>query len=107
MGHRLWAVLGLLCACGGGIYVDGTLPTTTPSITSFTALPAALGAGGGTSILSWTVLYADSLSLSPGGGNVSGATSKAVRLTATTTYVLTAFNSLGDSSSNVTVTVGP
>ncbi|MGO9832444.1 MAG: hypothetical protein ACLPJH_20155 [Myxococcaceae bacterium] len=106
MRRRLWAGLGLLCACGG-VYVDGSLPTTTPSITSFTAVPDALEAGGGTSVLSWTVLYADSLGLSPAGGDVTGATSKEVRLTATTTYVLTAFNSLGDSTSSVTVTVGP
>src|SRR5271165_5782962 len=91
-------VLAVLCACGGGIYVDGTLPTTIPAITAFTAQPEGLDAGGGTSTLSWTVLYADRLTLEPGVGDVTGLTSGVVALTATTTYTLRASNSLGYSS---------
>ncbi len=96
-----------LCACGGGIYVDGNVPLTVPSITAFTAVPAALDAGGGTSTLSWTVLYADSLSLQPGVGNVTGLTSWHVAPTATTAYTLTAYNAYGSKSATVTLTVGP
>jgi len=105
--RRLLALLVGLCACGGGLYVDGNVPTTVPSITTFTAVPQTLDAGGGTSTLSWTVLYADSLSLQPGAGNVTGLSSWHVALTATTTYTLTAFNAFGSRAATVTVTVGP
>lgn len=96
-----------LCACGGGIYVDGNVPTTVPSIASFTAVPSALDAGGGDSSLSWAVTGADSLQLKPGPGDVTGLSAWRVSLSATTTYTLTAYNGFGDSSATVTITVGP
>jgi hypothetical protein len=105
--RRALALWVALCACGGGIYVDGNVPMTVPTISSFTAVPAALDAGGGTSTLAWTVLDADSLSLQPGVGNVSGLTSWHVSPTATTAYTLTAYNAFGSKSASVTVSVGP
>ena len=65
--------LVLLGACGG-IFVDGNLPNSVPVITSFTAAPYMLDAGGGESVLAWTVLYADNLFLAPDAGNITGLT---------------------------------
>ncbi len=75
-----------------------------PAIVSFTASPASVSPGGST-VLSWTVTGAASLSISPGLGAVSG-TSVTVRPVATTTYTLSATNAGGTSTSSVTVTVG-
>jgi hypothetical protein len=96
----------LLAACGNVSLLDDNLPPP-PTITAFTAVPAALGADGGTSVLSWTVVNEDVLVLQPGAADVSGFTSADEMPTATTTYTLTARNSLGEVSSSVTVTVGP
>ncbi len=74
-----------------------------PVITSFTANPAVINAGG-TITLSWQVSGATSLSLSPGIGAVTG-TSVAVKPTATTKYTLTASNAKGTVSATVWVTV--
>ncbi len=103
--RRGW-LLVLVCACGG-VYVDGSLPTTIPSITSLIAAPDALDAGGGNSLLSWAVVNEETLYLAPDAGDVTGLTAWEVDLTETTTYTLTAANSLGYTQSQVTVTVGP
>jgi hypothetical protein len=96
----------VLSGCGDVSLLDDNLPPV-PTITAFTANPTALGASGGTSLLSWTVVNQDSLSLQPGDANVTDFTSAMETLAATTTYTLTASNSLGQTSSTVTVTVGP
>ena len=77
-----------------------------PVISSFTAIPASLPAGGGNTTLAWTVTGATSLSIDGGVGDVTGATSKSVAVTATKTFTLTATNTSGSSTSTVDVTVG-
>jgi hypothetical protein len=57
-------------------------------------------------LLSWTVSGADSLSISPGIGTVTG-NSQGVTVTGTTTYTLTATNASGDASSSTQVTLVP
>ena len=106
LGRRGLLLLALTCACGG-IYVDGDVPTSIPSITAFTAVPDTLDAGGGLSLLSWTVAYANTLYLAPDAGDVTGLTAGDVELSATTTYTLTAYNDFGYASAQVTVTVAP
>ncbi|WP_027892518.1 hypothetical protein [Calidithermus chliarophilus] len=75
-----------------------------PQIKSFTASPQHLEAPG-SATLSWDVQGAQSLSLEPGIGPVSGS-SKAVSVGATTTYTLTAKNAKGEVTAQTTVTVG-
>ena len=81
-----------------------TVATGKPVISAFTATPASLPIGGGSSTLAWTVAGADSLSIDKAVGTVTG-TEKAVTVNATTTYTLTATNSLGSETKAVTVTV--
>lgn len=100
------SLLVFLCACGSVSLLDDNLPPL-PTITSFTADPASFDAGGGTSLLSWTVVNEDNLELDPGRSNVTGFTSAKVTPATTTTYTLSASNSLGQVSSTVTVNVGP
>jgi hypothetical protein len=81
-----------------------TVATGKPVISTFTATPASLPVGGGSSTLTWAVVGADSLSIDKAVGTVTG-TEKAVTVSATTTYTLTATNSLGSETKAVTVTV--
>jgi parallel beta-helix repeat protein len=78
-------------------------PATSPIITSFTADPASIAAGQ-SSMLTWEVSGATSLSVSPGTGAVTG-TSITVSPSTTTTYTLTAANASGTATATVTVTV--
>ena len=105
--QRRWLVLLVLLGACGGVYVDGNLPYSIPAITAFTATPDMLDAGGGESLLAWTVLYADKLFLAPDAGNVTGLTGGPVVLSSSTTFTLSAYNSLGVVSANVTITVAP
>jgi hypothetical protein len=100
------ALVLVVGACGDVTVLDNNLPPL-PTITAFTATPAALDAGGGTTLLNWTTVNQDGLALQPGNHDVTGFTSAIETLSATTTYTLTAGNSLGAVSSSVTVTVGP
>jgi hypothetical protein len=75
-----------------------------PIITSFTASPASLPVGGGSSTLSWQVSGADSLSIDQAVGTVTG-NSKEVNLTTTTTYILTATNNFGVTTQPLTIEV--
>jgi len=75
-----------------------------PVISSFTASPSTITAGG-SSILSWSVSSATSVSIS-GIGTVTG-TSVSVAPVQTTTYTLTATNSVGSVTAQTTVTVTP
>lgn len=103
---RLIQVLGiglvlLLAACGGA--GGGTRPL----INSFTATPASLPVGGGSTTLAWNVTGATAVSIDQGVGAVtpvtSGSTSKSV--TATTVFTLTATNAAGSVTQPVTVSV--
>jgi hypothetical protein len=86
----------------------GSKTTTTPispSITSFTAAQPSIAKGASTT-LNWQVSGSTplTLSLDNGIGNVSGS-SYVVSPAATTTYTLTATNSAGQVSKNLTVSV--
>lgn len=86
---------------------SGSQPTSTPpAITSFTATPASIVAGEGSTI-AWTVTGnpAPSVSLTTI-GNVLGITTT-VTPGITTTYTLTAQNSAGSATAQSTVTVTP
>lgn len=81
----------------------GAAPTGAPTITSFSAAPSTISAGG-TSTLAWSASGATSLSIAPGVGTVTG-TSVQVHPTATTQYVLTATNASGSATASASVTV--
>jgi PKD repeat protein len=76
---------------------------TAPVIGSFYAQPAFIQSGASTT-LSWSVSGADTLSITPGIGSVTG-TSIAVSPTQTTTYTLTATNAIGASTRSTAVTI--
>jgi len=86
---------------------SGTGGGTGPAIGSFIATPSSIPAGQ-SSTLSWTVTGSPTptVSISPGVGQVSGS-SVNVSPSVTTVYTLTAVNSAGTASANVTVTVTP
>ena len=75
-----------------------------PAIASFTASPSSITAGQ-SSLLSWSVSNASSVTLSNGLGDVSNETSYTVAPSATTGYTLTATNPNGTTTANLTVTV--
>ncbi|HYW42311.1 MAG TPA: OmpA family protein [Bryobacteraceae bacterium] len=75
-------------------------------IVQFTAIPATIQPGQ-QSTLSWVVDNANSVSISPGIGNVDARSgSVSVSPTQTTTYTLTATNANGSVNASQTVTVG-
>jgi hypothetical protein len=78
--------------------------TSKPTITSFTATPTTLPAGGGSVTLSWDVKDATSLSIDNGVGTVTG-TSRVVNVTSTTTFTLTATNADGSTTQTTSVSV--
>ena len=88
------------------VTVKGTKPA--PTISSFTATPATIDRGE-SSTLRWRTSNADSVSISasinPGVGTVNAEGSRVVSPTATTTYTLTATNSVGSATAKVTVRV--
>ena len=93
---------------GGSSTASATVTVTAapvPVISSFTASPSSVTSGGA-STLAWSVTGANSLSINPGVGTVTG-TSLVVRPSATTTYTLTATNATGNSTASATVTVTP
>jgi uncharacterized protein YaaQ len=94
----LLGLAAILVACPNPI-----VPTK-PVITAFTAIPASLPVGGGSSSLAWTVTGADSLSIDQSVGVVTG-TQKGVNLSSTTTFTLSATNSVGVTTQAVTITV--
>jgi hypothetical protein len=86
------------------VYTQSNVPTgPSPQITSFTASAASVA--GGTSVtLSWQVIGASYVIVSPQVGAVRGS-SVSVTPTTTTTYTLYATNAFGQTTSTVTVTV--
>jgi hypothetical protein len=102
-GKKTVPLLALLCltlACPGG---NGPQP----AITSFTATPSQLPAGGGQVLLAWTTSNATKIELDDilGGDDVTGTTSKTVSVTQTKTFGLAAGNANGAADGFVTVTV--
>jgi hypothetical protein len=90
---------------GGSMQQDsGMIMPGDPVITSFTANPSTL-ATSGTTLLSWNVSDATSLSIDQGIGDVMGTTSKSVNVPATTAFTLTATNSHGTVTKQAVVTV--
>jgi hypothetical protein len=87
-----------------------TVSTTTdyiaPVISSFTATPSSISAGG-TSKLTWDIKGATTIIINQGIGTPASYYSQDVSPAVTTTYMLTAINSSGTSSATVTVTVEP
>jgi hypothetical protein len=76
-----------------------------PSITSFSASPTPVQAGASTT-LSWTTSKADSVIVTPGDSEPLSADGSIVLSPAeTTTYTLTAINSVGSKTATATVTV--
>jgi hypothetical protein len=85
---------------------DEVPPAELPEIAWLIASPENVTAGEPVT-LTWAATSADTLSLSPGGPPLTGAsTSAVVNPAATTTYTLTATNTGGSVTRNVTVGVG-
>jgi archaellum component FlaC len=86
-----------------------SVSTTAPNaaaITQFAATPASIQSGQ-SSTLTWSVSNATAASISPGPGTVDPRTGSAsVSPTQTTTYTLTATGATGNTTAQVTVTVG-
>jgi hypothetical protein len=86
------------------IYTQGNIPQgAEPTISSFTATPSNISAGGSTT-LAWSVSGASYLIVSPHAGAVRGD-NVSVSPTQTTTYTLYATNQYGRSTATVTVNV--
>ena len=87
------------------VNVGTTSTSGNPQIVRFEANPLSITPGG-TSTLSWTTTGANTVSISPGVGNVNPNGSTTVSPTQTTTYTLTATSSDGKSvTAPITVTV--
>lgn len=115
-----FTAIGIARAPGGGYgwywttdfggYVEQNIPApgttaSVPSIGVFSASPSNI-TGGQSSVLAWTVTGATSISIDNGVGNVAAGGSKTVSPAQTTTYTLTATNSVGAVVSKVTIVVG-
>ena len=100
-----FSVLGLLAwvSCGGS--GEPSQPPAKPSITSFTASPTTIEAGG-SSLLAWSIADADTASIDPEVGTVTG-NSITVAPSQTMTYTLTASNSAGTATATAQVIVTP
>ncbi len=92
-----------LAACSGGTD-EGTMPT----ITSFTAAPAMIAAGG-TTTFTWAVVDADTITITGGGQTIESTMAMGNQtsdpINATTTFTLTATNEDGSVTSTAEVTV--
>lgn len=86
---------------------NGAVTTFAPNISSFVAAPTGITQGSSTT-LSWSVSGnpAPTISINNGVGSVFGS-SITVTPNASTTYTLTATNSAGSATANVTVTILP
>jgi hypothetical protein len=96
---------GLPAAGGTGGQPDSGPASNKPVVLSFSASPANLPAGGGQTTLNWEAQGATTLSIDQGVGAVS-STSKAVSVTATTIFTLTATGPGGSATSTTAVVVG-
>jgi hypothetical protein len=85
-------------------YTFTPAPANKPVILNLTASPTGVSAGG-SSMLNWSSTNADTLTLDPGGVDVTGLTSYSVTPAATTQYTLTAQSSGGTRTRSVTVAI--
>ncbi|MHB8085594.1 MAG: FHA domain-containing protein, partial [Dehalococcoidia bacterium] len=81
-------------------------PDYAPTISSFTANPNYIQPGQ-SATLSWVISNADTVTVSPYVGSVAISSSSVVTPATTTTYTLTAANSVGTVTASTTVTVAP
>jgi len=91
-----------------------TVTVTTPPVVplpdciSFTATPATLPAGGGTTVLAWQTKDATSVNITPTIGSVAGNGTTSVTISTTTTYNLVAAKAgVSSDSCAVTIVVAP
>ena len=101
----LFAGIGL-AGCGSTTSASApSAKSAVPTITSFTANPASINSGAGSS-LSWVVAGATSIAITPGTfTSTSASGSTTISPTATTTYTLTATNGVGSTTSTAQVAV--
>lgn len=86
---------------------DGIITGDKPVINSFSASPSIITEGG-SSTLSWEVTDADSVTITPGIGDVAVSSgTHSVSPNITTTYTLTATNDAGSTTATTNVTVNP
>jgi hypothetical protein len=113
LGLSVWALTAFavctflgLAGCGSVSSPGGTTGQgSAPAITSFAASPTSINSGS-SSVLSWAATGATSISMSPGSFSSTFPNgSFSVSPTATTTYTLTAINSVGSKTATATVTV--
>jgi len=91
----------------GSVYATATVTIAPkPTINSFKATPPTI-ASGGSSTLSWNVTGATSVTIDQGIGSVSSIDARSVRPTRTTTYTLTATNSVGSVTATAIITIAP
>ncbi len=86
------------------IFQINSVSSGLPTISSFSAAPSTVNAGG-SSTLPWATGTATSLSIDQGVGDVTGRTSISVSPATTTTYTLTAYNANGHTTATAKVTV--
>jgi hypothetical protein len=84
--------------------VPDTTATELPLIQSFTVSPDSITSGQQAQ-LSWNVIGASTVKLSPGIGNVDASGTTTVNPATTTTYTLTAENNAGTRTSDVTLNI--
>jgi hypothetical protein len=98
-------LLIFLSGCGGFTPLPIPPPTpTSPIINSFSADVNVISEGGST-ILSWEVSDADTVTIEPGVGTVPSSGSNSVSPTETTTYTLMASNDSGIVTADVTISI--
>src|SRR5689334_4745916 len=107
----LLALMGVSPSClgggsGNGDSGGGGTPSGLPVITSFTAAPSTLPAGGGPVTLAWSVTGADQITIDQGVGPVAGTQVEST-IGATTIFTLTASNSAGAVTRSAIATVAP
>lgn len=93
--------------CTATVTVTVPPTPTNPVCEAFTATPAQVPFGGGTTTLAWTVRNASTTSINQTVGAVTGLTSKDVFVNQNTTFVLTAADGDKTTTCSTTVTVAP
>jgi len=92
-------ILIFMAGCSG-------ISLTEPIINSFSADPTTITVGE-SSVLSWSITDANSVTINNGVGSVTFSGNTMVNPVVTTTYTLTATNSTGSVTAMITVTVNP
>ncbi len=94
----------LLILLAGGLIALNIYSSPFPIIESFRANPVVISPGG-SSTLSWSVIGAEKVQISPGVGSVELKGMRQVSPSKTTTYMLTAVNGTRNRSAEVRVIV--